>query len=109
MPHKKPRARLQNRLSFELVRDLFTLQSTIRFTAIIAETRQTYRAVLSEPTVIFPADFDLTESSNPIEKPEMQGIVAADRPQPQKRQREDSGPSKKKKRRQNQEGTEVVT
>jgi len=77
--------------------------------AIIAETRQTYRAVLSEPTVIFPANFDLTESENPTENPGMQDIVAADRPQPQKRQREESGPSKKKKRRQNQAGTDVVT
>jgi ribonuclease P/MRP protein subunit RPP1 len=76
--------------------------------AIIAETRQTYRAVLSEPKVVFPANSDLDESSNPSENFEMQDFVAADRPQAQKRQREESRPSKKKKRRQNQEVIEAV-
>jgi ribonuclease P/MRP protein subunit RPP1 len=57
---------------------------------------------------VFPANSDLAESSNPTENPEMQDIVAADMPQTQKRQREESRPSKKKRRRQNQEGVEVV-
>ncbi|KIM38590.1 hypothetical protein M413DRAFT_447795 [Hebeloma cylindrosporum] len=64
---------------------------------IRAQTRQTYRAVLSEPTVVFPANSVVAEPSNATEIPHMQAALA------QKRQREDSGPSKKKKRRQNRE------
>ncbi|KIM46946.1 hypothetical protein M413DRAFT_440507 [Hebeloma cylindrosporum] len=75
---------------------------------IRAKTRQTHRAVLSEPAVVFPANSDLAESSNPIEKLDMEDVVTADSPQPQKRQREDSGPSKKKKRKQNREDTQLV-
>ena len=58
--------------------------------------------------VVFPSNSDVAETSNPTENPEMQDIVVADRPQTQKRQREESRPSKKKRRKQNQEGAEAI-
>ena len=106
--HKKPRAKLQNLLSFELVSDLFSSASSCQTYAIIAETWKTFRAVLSEPKVVFSSNSDVAEFSNSTENPEMQDIVTADRLQTQKRQREESRPSKKKRRRQNQEGVEAI-
>jgi len=76
------------------------LRTVTRFMLIITETRQTYRAVLSEPVVIFPENSDMAESSN-SKTTEMQGVVTADTPQIQKRPREDSGLPKKKKQRRN--------
>ena len=104
--HEMPRAKFRNLLSFEFVSDFFFY--FVSATDLGYHRRKTYRAVLSEPKIVFPANSDLAESSNPTENREMLDIVAADRPQIQKRRREESRHSRKKNKRQNQVGVEAV-
>ncbi|KAF5309961.1 hypothetical protein D9619_010263 [Psilocybe cf. subviscida] len=82
-----------------------------------AQTRKTYRAVLSEPTIVFPEGTvppqDVTNSADAAQTPKGENDV------PQKRSREDGASvygvanpsvtqSKKKKRKPNQEGSKAV-
>ena len=95
--HEMPRAKIRNILSFEFVSDFFFY--FVSATDLGYHRRKTYRAVLSEPKIVFPANSDQAESSNPTENPEMLDIVAADRLQIQKLLQEESRHSRKKNRR----------